>query len=418
MPAGWHETARWPQNEAAVDELPNGQAWHDPPVWEHVPPPQNGGGYAQSAEFGAPAAHAYWGGDAPGWPEPDPQAYTEHAAPSPAPPLLLLSLAPIPAGWNGRSARRDEPAARPTQFAAEPEGLSRDVLSKLLASLALAPDVKLPPPSEPPATAPAVRRESTAAASAPREAAHVAVAPQQAAVAEPPLPGPVAPQPGPQLDNRTAAWPEPVPQQELSDDSSDAGTSSDGADDFRDAPAAGASACKPAGALRAHMSRRLSDASERIADLGQNRGEAALSAPASMQPAGEASKATAAFAHSSGGGAAAPALALPAPPPPYAVPALPPAAPAPLLPPFADAGPQSGLGALLAARRETETVRATFSCWCCLRLNHSTAGCTRRCRTTARIYDRRFSSVVLVLSPRQIQTSKGPAPCWLPCGWA
>ena len=386
MPAGWHEAAIRPPDEAAAGEPPNGQAWHGPPVWEQVPPPQGGGGYAQPADFGAPAAQAYWGGESPGWPEPDRQAYAQQVAPSPAPPPLLFSLAPIPAGWNGRPILREEPAARPAQFAAEPEGLSRDVLSKLLSSLALAPAVKLPPPLEPPAMTPAVRRDSTAAAAAPWEGAGIAVAPEQAAAAESLLPGP-APQSVPQLDDRHAARPEPAPQQELSDDSSDAGTSSDGADDLRDAPAAGASACEVFGVLHAHISRRLSDASERIADLGQNRGEAALSAPASVQPAGEASKAPVALVHNTGGGAAAPSLALPAPHPPFAEPALPSATPA-LLPPFADAGPQSGLGALLAARRETETVRAAFACWFCPGPYHSAAGCTRCCRTTARIHNR------------------------------
>ena len=371
MPAGWHESAHWAPGEASAGEPPNSQSWHDPHVWEHAPPPRDGGGYAQPAEYGADGTHAYWTGEAPGWPEPEhwpepeQQAYAaaDSAARLPVPLPLFLSLAPIPAGWNGRPVRHDEPAAPSTQPAAELGEVSRDVLSKLLASLAVAPEVKVQPPPEPPATAPAVRRDSFAAAAAPQEAGRDSVALQRADAHEPLFPGPAAPQAMSQFESRTASWPEPAPPQELSDDSSDAGASSDGGEDLRDAPAAGAQTCEPVGRMHVHVLRRPTDASERIAEVAQLRGEmgAALNAAANTQPAGEASKAPILPVDSVGGVTAAPPLALPAPRQLLAVPLLPPAIPAPLLPHIADAGPQSGLGALLAARRETETVRAALA---------------------------------------------------------
>ena len=371
MPAGWFEAAYWPPGEPAAGEPASNLAWHGPQSWEHAPPAQDGSVYAQPAGFGAHDAHAYWGGEAPGWPEPQQQAYAADAASaqSPVPLPFLLSLAPIPAGWSGRPVRLQEPAARPTQHVAEPGGVSRDVMSKLLASLAVAPEIKSQPPPEPPVTTQAARRDSSAAAAAPQEASCISVAPQLGAASEPLLPGPAAPQPMSEFEIRPAAWLAPAPPQELSDDSSDAGTSSDGADNLRDAPAAGAPTHYPFGSSHAHVLRRPSDASERIADMAPLRGEVgALSAAASVQPAGEASKAPISVVDSSGGVASAPPLALPMPRQPYSVPSLPPAIPAPPLPPIADAGQQFGLGALLAARRETETVRAALACWFCFSL--------------------------------------------------
>lgn len=230
-PAGWHETAQWAGAPAYGEPAlrASQSAWHPPPAWENVPPPQNADGYAPPESWGGHDAPAFWGGEASAsdWPEPESQPFTEFAPPPP------LSLAPIPAGWGGRPARREEPATRPAQPAAE-----ADVVSKLLAAVALAAELKLAPLPQASAPAAAVAAGPIPVAEAPRHAARahaVAQEPATAAVMGQPWLQPVA-----QFASQPAAWPEPVPPQDLSDDSSDAGTYSDsGAEDVRDAPSAG-----------------------------------------------------------------------------------------------------------------------------------------------------------------------------------
>lgn len=350
-PAGWHEAAQWAGEPAYGEPQSLASQWHAAPAWENVPPPHNAGEYAHEESWAAHDAPTFWGGAASGWPGPEPQPFTEHSAPA-APPLL--PLAPIPAGWGGRPARREEPAARPASSGAA----EADVMTKLLAAMALAAERKLAPPPEPPAAVRADARAPVPAAIAPRDTVSAPAAAQETAAPEPAPPSWDAPPPPvAQFESQRAPWSAPAPLQELSDDSSsDAGSySDDGADNLRDAPVAGASlACLYSGE-RSHVAPPLSDVTEQIAEVRQRSDEAAASASASAQaqaqPSGEASKAATASTAVAAGEAAAPPLALPAPQPPPALPA-----PLAMLPP-ADAGPQSGLGALLAARRETETVR-------------------------------------------------------------
>ena len=319
-----------------------------------MPPPHNAGEYAHTESWGAHDAPAFWGGAASGWPEPQP--FTEHTAPA-APPLL--PLAPIPAEWGGRPARREEPAAR----LASSGTAEADAMTKLLAAMALAAERKLAPPQEPPAAVRADAKAPLPAAAAPRDFASAPAPTQETAAAEASPPSWDAPPPPvAQFESRPAPWSAPAPVQELSDDSSsDTGSYSDeGADNLRDATAAGAPPCMifpVAHALTPRPpARLLSDVMEQITELRQRSDEAAsagASAQVHLQSSGEANKAAIASTVVTAGEAAVPSLALPAPQPP----ALP--APLPVLPPsVADAGPQSGLGALLAARRETETVRS------------------------------------------------------------
>ena len=361
-PAGWQDAAHWPGETACGEPQPLDESWHAPPAWENVPPAHNAGGYAPPEPWDVQQVPAFWDGEASGSPEA--QAFTEHCAHAPPP---LLPLAPIPAGWGGRQAHREEPAARPAQ----PAAAEADVFLKLLAAVGLAADRKLATPPEPSAAVVAHVEVPIPAAPAPREAPRAFAAAQETAAFEPLQPSLAQPpHPLPQFESQPASWPEPTPPQELSDDSSDAGTYSDsGADDLRDAPVAGVPHRSPfIDSCTDEVCCVASDVSERIAELGIRSGAAdGLSAPAHVlaQPIAEASRAAAVSMDHTGAVAAAAPLALPAPqlPPqlPPALPVLPPTVPALLPPPFADAGPQSGLGALLAARREAETVRAEFA---------------------------------------------------------
>ena len=184
-PAGYSEAPAWTGETAYCEPQPLANHWLSGPAWENlVPPPpaqpSAAGGYAQPESWGVRDAPLSWGGEAPAWPGSEPLPFTENTAPIPPP---LLSLAPIPAGWSCRPARREEAVPRAASSAAE-----EDVMAKLLSAMAVAAERRRAPSPEPPVAAAADMNTPVSAAAVLLEAARAHVAVHETAASEPVAP--------------------------------------------------------------------------------------------------------------------------------------------------------------------------------------------------------------------------------------